>query len=216
MRIIFTITIIGFLAGAFIGFGGYLFSDKFSGDFVAQVNGVKIPYRDYSRAFNMAIENTRSTNQPITDETTKSIKDNVIQQLISQEVLWQECKKYGITIPDSELAFNIQNAKYFQREGKFDQRLYFQILTQYQHITPHEFEEIQRKQIAIFRLRQLIASCAHLSMPEIIMELTNMDKKSKNNEKFAQDALNQKTSLVFNDWFSSLNKTNKIRLGQIK
>ena len=60
---IFLITIVGFFAGTFVGFGSYLFSDRSSIDTVAVVNGTEIPYRVYYSLYNNAINMHRQTNQ---------------------------------------------------------------------------------------------------------------------------------------------------------
>jgi len=53
---IFLITIVGFFAGTFVGFGSYLFGEKNYHDAVAVVNGCKIPYKIYYALYNNTVD----------------------------------------------------------------------------------------------------------------------------------------------------------------
>lgn len=208
---IFLITIVGLLAGAFAGFGGYFFGRKSAGDAVAEVNGKKIPYRQYTALYNRAIENIRKSNEDISDEMLLKKKQEVVQDLIQEEVFWQEAKKYGITITDMEVAADIQHYPAFQKDGKFDQRAYFQVVFQVLHTTPAEFEESRRRQLAIFKLRQLIASSVKITEPELKAEYArthkgNFTSYEKDKEKFLESLRQEKVMMVFNEWFKQLNQ----------
>jgi len=216
MQTIFLITIIGFLAGAFVGFGSYLFGSKTPADAVAEVNGTNIPYRDYAVLLNRVVDNLSKT-QEVTDEVMKQKKQEVLQDLIQEEVFWQQSKKYGIVVSDAELAADIQHYPAFQRDGRFDQNAYFQVLYQVMKTTPQQFEESRRKQIAIFKLRQLIASNVRISEPELQLEYArthggSMADFAKNRDKSLETLRQQKVMLVFNEWFKQLNQTVKIKV----
>ncbi|MEI8217836.1 MAG: SurA N-terminal domain-containing protein, partial [Elusimicrobiota bacterium] len=84
-HIILTVTIIGFLGGAFIGFGSYFFGGKTTSDNVVVVNGVGIPYRNYVKLLNRAIEFMHQQKQEVNAETTENKKKEVLQDLIQEE-----------------------------------------------------------------------------------------------------------------------------------
>ena len=217
MRLIFGITIIGFLGGAFIGFGGYFFSNKTPADAVVEVNGAKIPYKQYANYLSRVLDNMRQQKQDITDEVTKQKKQEVLQDLIQEEVFSSEAKKYSITVADGELAADIQHYPAFQKDGHFNQQTYFQVLFQMLHTTPKEFEESRRKQIAIFKLRQLISSSVLITEPELRLEYFysnkgNMANYEKERQKFLEKLRQEKTMLVFSEWFKTLNQTMKIKV----
>lgn len=217
MRVIFFITIVGFFAGAFVGFGGYFFGEKSTADAVAEVNNIKIPYRQYANLLNRTLENMRNNKQEVTDAAVQQKKQEVLQDLIQQEVFNEQATKYGITVTDGELAANIQSYPAFQREGRFDRNAYFQVIFQVLRTTPQEFEESQRKQIAIYKLRQLIASSVIVTEPELRFEYARMNKGDmknfeKDREKFSESVRQQKVMMVFNDWFKTLNQTVKIKV----
>lgn len=217
MRVIFLITIAGFLAGAFVGFGGYFFGSRGPADAVAVVNGVKIPYRHYSTLLNRAVDNLNRSKTETTADTVNRLKQEVLQDIIQEEVFWQEAKKYGITVSDAELASELQHYPAFQRDGKFDRNAYFQVLYQVMHTTPREFEESRRRQIAINKLRQMIATSVKISEPELHIEYARthggkMDDFPKDREKFLESYRQDKVMLVFNEWFKQLNQTLKIKV----
>ncbi|MHB9154463.1 MAG: SurA N-terminal domain-containing protein [Endomicrobiales bacterium] len=217
MRIIFIVTITGFLGGAFIGFGGYFFGDNSMGDAVIVVNGKKIPYQRYASLLNRTLDLMRERKEEVTQETTDQKKQEVLQDLIQEEVLSVQAKKYGITVSDAELAADIQHYPAFQRDGRFDQRMYFQVLYQALRTTPKEFEESRRKQISIFKLRQLIVSSVRISEPELRLEFARRNRGStanfeKTRDAFLESLRQEKAMQVFGEWFKTLNQTVKIKV----
>ncbi|OGS34514.1 MAG: hypothetical protein A2293_09560 [Elusimicrobia bacterium RIFOXYB2_FULL_49_7] len=218
MKVIFLITIIGFLAGAFVGFGSYLFGKKTATDAVAEVNGKEISYRRFAVLLNRAVENASKEQQgTMSEEMIQQKKQEVLQDLIQEEVFWQEALKYGISVPDKELAMDIQNYPAFQKDGRFDQGAYFQVLYQVLRTTPQEFEDSRRKQIAIYKLRHLIASGVRISEAELRLEYAranrgNMKDFEKNKTEFSDKLRQEKVMMVFNEWFKQLNQTVKIEV----
>jgi len=217
MKVIFLITIVGFLSGAFIGFGSYFFGGAANADTAAEVNGEKIPYRRYNAMLNRVIDNMRRNKEEVNESTMNRLKQEVLQDMIQEEVFWKEARKYGISVSDQELAADIQNYPAFQRGGRFDPQAYAQILYQMLHTTAQEFELSRRRQIAIAKLRQLIASSIQVSEPEAKLEYLRahggkMTDYDKDHDKFVQNLRQEKVMLVFNEWFKQLNQTVKIRV----
>jgi peptidyl-prolyl cis-trans isomerase D len=210
MRTIFAITMVGFFAGIFIGFGSYMFGGR-RPDTAAEVDGTAISYRTYINQFNRAIDNMRQANQDVSEQALAQKKQEIMSDLIQQEIFWKEAKRYGITVSDGELAADVRRFPAFQNNGQFDQRAYFQVLYQVLHTTPKEFEDSRRKQISYFKLRQLIASSVKISEIELRMEYARANKGSmknfeKDRAKFTETVRNEKTSMVFNEWFKQINQ----------
>lgn len=217
MRAIFAITAVGFLAGIFIGFGGYFFGSKSFTDKVADVNGVPIPYRSYTLLYNRVIDNMRESNTDLNDEALKRKKDEVIQDLIQEEVFWQESRKYGIIVTDNEIAIDISNFPAFQQGGKFSKQLYFQALSWKLHMTPGEFEESRRRQIAIARLRSLITSGIKITDRELLENYKEKNKGKiknfeKDKEKFYNEVLQEETIALLNEWYKSISASLKVKV----
>ncbi|HBU69570.1 MAG TPA: hypothetical protein DEE98_04205 [Elusimicrobia bacterium] len=217
MRIIFIITLGGLLAGVFIGFGSYSFGGKTPADAVAEVNGTGIPYKHFSSAYNRAVETLRNGKEEVTNDMLEQKKQEVLQDLIQEEVFSQVAKQYGIKVSDMELAADLRNYPAFQKDGQFDQRAYFQVVFQVLKTTPHDFEESRRRQISIYKLRQLIASSVKITGPELQMEYSrankgNMKNFEKEKDKFLENLRQEKVMMVFNEWFKQLNQSVKIKV----
>ncbi len=217
MRTIFIITIVGFLAGIFIGFGGYFFGGNTIKDAVAEVNGKKIPYRKYALLFNRVMDNLRDKGVEITEDVIQQTKRDVFQDLIQEEVFAQEAKKYGIVVTDSEVAMDIRNFPAFQKDGKFDQRIYFQVLAFKLKMTPEEFEESRRNQIAIAKLRNLVTSSIKISDAELQFEYGRrhngkLNGFEKEKEKFYQELMQEKVTAFMQDWYRSINSSLKVKV----
>lgn len=211
MRTIFTVTIVAFVAGTFISFGSITLS-KSGSDTVAEVNGTRISYRAYLKLLDRAIENIRSNKGEVTDAVVAAKRQEVLQDMIQQEVFYQEARKYGITVSDGELLADLRRYPAFQTNGQFNRQAYMRILFEMLHTTPEEFEESRRKEISFFKLRQFIASSVKISEQELQFEYGrthkgNMANFAKDRDKFLQEVTQQQTGLVFNEWFKSINQT---------
>ncbi len=192
---IFLITILGFFAGTFVGFGSYLFGEKTYYDTAAVVNGQKIPYKIYYALYNNAISMIKYSNQDLTEEMIKKIQNDIITNLVKDEIIYQQADKYGVTVSDSELAADIQSYPYFLNENKqFDSRYYFQFLNN-MRLSPKEFETLRRKQLISNKLQLLIASSAKVSDAQ--------GQSIKENDKDITDSmiLQIKPNEIVNDWF---------------
>ena len=203
---IFLITIFGFLAGTFVGFGSYLFGDRNYYDTVAVINGVKIPYKIYYSLYNNRLESLRQSGQDITEEMKKAVQNDIVKNLIQDEIIWQQTKNYGITVTDKELASDIQRYPYFTNEqGQFDIRYYYKFLNNIR-LSPKDFENLRRKQIASNKLQMLIASAAKVSRSEI--------GATEKQENYVTEvaALQTKANEILNDWFDKIKRETKIKI----
>lgn len=217
MRTVFIITVVGFLAGIFIGFGGYFFGGRSTGNAIAEINGVSIPFRKYTLLFNRTMDRLREDKTDITDDLMKQKRQEVIQDLIQEEVFSQEARKYGINVTDEEVAYDIQRWGAFQKDGKFDQRVYFQMLAYRLRMTPQEFEDSRRRQIAIAKLREFIASGVKITGREIEREYAyrhkgNMKSFLKDRDNFYNELYKEKVNDVLQEWYRILSSTVKIRV----
>ena len=214
---IFIITIIGFLAGIFVGFGSYFFVGRTTADNVMEVNGAGVPYRRYTSLVNQVQYAMRHNNEETNEEAIAKKRQEIVQQLIQEELFWQEAQKYGIMVSDSELANDLKNYPAFQQNGKFSHMLYYKILGEILRSTPKEFEDSRKKQIAAFRLRELIASSVRIPEPEIQLEYArahrgNMSQYLKDRPKFFEELKKQQTMMVFNDWLRTMNQNLKVQM----
>ena len=201
---IILIILVGFFGGTFIaGFGVSTFGNSASSfDTAAVVNGKKIPYKYYYSLYNYTLNLLRGSNQNVTDELMRLTKNQILNNLIQDELIWQQSKKYGITVTDAELAKDIQSYPYFLNENEqFDSRYYYQFLNNLR-MAPKDYENLRRKQIASNKMQMLIASSARVSQSEVEM------KKGSNISEQTQIKANE----VLNDWFDTIKKDSKIQI----
>jgi peptidyl-prolyl cis-trans isomerase D len=135
---------------------------------VAKVNGEPIYYKDYINLFRQVIESYRARFKDFNEDWIKrlNLRQTVLDQLIERRLLLQEAKKMGLTVSETEVWERIASYRVFQRNGKFDPKLYESVLARY-HYTPAQFEAAIREDIAISKLRHLIENLAHVSEKEL-------------------------------------------------
>ncbi len=199
---IILIILVGFFGGTFIaGFGVSTFGNSASSfDTVAVINGKKIPYKYYYSLYNSTLSTARNSGKEITEETMKITQNQILRTLIQDELIWQQTKKYGITVSDIELVEDIQSYPYFlDYKGQFDSKNYYQFLNNL-GMSPKDFESLRRKQIAANKLQVLIASAAKISDSEITEGLNEAD------------LLQIKANEILNDWFDSVKEKSKIQI----
>ena len=203
---IFLITILGFLAGTFVGFGSYMFGRKLDINTIAVVGNTKIPYKLYYSLYNNSLDILRRSDLELTEQLRKQTQNDIVRGLVQDEIIWQQTKKYGITVSDAELASDIQKYPLFLNEqGRFDVRYYYKFLNNLR-LSPKEYETFRRKQIAANKLKMLIASSASVSdgeLDEMRKEMPDLNKEY---------ALQLKANEVLNDWFENIKKNTKIEI----
>ena len=199
---IILVILIGFFGGTFIaGFGVSTFGNTASSfDTVAIVNGEKIPYKYYYSLYNNTLASLRSSEQDITDDLMKLTQNQILRTLIQDELIWQQTKKYGISVSDAELAQDIQSYPYFlNANGQFDSRNYYQFLNNLR-MSPKDFEALRRKELAANKLQLLVVSAATVSNSEI-----SEDTKESS-------LIQMKANEILNDWFDEIRNNSKIEI----
>ena len=93
-------------------------------DAVALVNGVPIPRERFEQEEARATQRFASQGQPVPEQMTQLIQERVLDYLIGEELLYQECVKQGIATPDERVEEEIAKAKErFGSEEKFQEAL---------------------------------------------------------------------------------------------
>jgi len=132
---------------------------------VAKVDGKPITIDEYQKTYQNLIERYRQQfGNGLNEDMIKmlGLKRQALNQLIDQHVLLQEAKKLDLQVSDDQLAEFIQAIPAFQRGGKFDNRVYAQTLT-LNHLSPEEFEFLQRDSIVMDHLRTYIMETVRVS-----------------------------------------------------
>src|SRR5687768_4082861 len=84
-------------------------------DTIMKINGVKISQIQYDRIYNQLMRQREGATTP---EERQQVQSQALNELIRQEVFYQESKKYGIAVTDQELQLQLANIPAFQKDGK--------------------------------------------------------------------------------------------------
>ncbi len=112
------------------------------GSVVATVNDIPIIFSQYQDRLQRSLEMARSQNPNLTAEILAQMgfKKQILEQMITEELMLQEAAVLGLTVSKEELAKEIHLIPAFQNEGKvFDAATYQKVL-QANNLTPGRFE----------------------------------------------------------------------------
>lgn len=135
---------------------------------VATVNGKPISVEDYREAYNNLLDQMRQRfGERLNEDMIKmlGLKQQALNQLIDQMVMRQEAQRLDFRVTDAELANAIARIKAFQNDGVFNKRVYQMVLSRY-HMVPERFEVMQRQNMLIDKLRDMVASTVNVSDQE--------------------------------------------------
>ena len=94
------------------------------------------------------------------------LKQKVLNDLIERRLILNIAKELGIRVTDEALRDYIANNPLFQDKGVFDRTLYMRVLRS-NRITPAEYEEAQRMDLLIERVKNLLQDSVKVSEREI-------------------------------------------------
>jgi peptidyl-prolyl cis-trans isomerase D len=126
-----------------------------------------------SQEFQQAYENIKSNYRYLYKERfspellqSLDLKGRTIDELINHTLLLREAKRLGLTVVEEELRATIAALPAFQADGRFRKDLYLRAL-HYARLTPGEFEEAQREQILVEKLRNLLTDSLQATEKEV-------------------------------------------------
>ncbi|MGB9873426.1 MAG: SurA N-terminal domain-containing protein, partial [Hydrogenobacter sp.] len=125
---------------------------------VAEVNGSCITLREYRREL-LRFSNIQNK------ELEEIIKKQVIDNLITQELLYQKAKSLGYSASDEEVISVIKSDPTFQEGGSFSASKYKELLSRL-GLVPEEYEDYIRKMLTIQKLLALVSNGVYLSDKE--------------------------------------------------
>jgi hypothetical protein len=208
MQVIFIITIIGFFAGIFVGFGSYLFGNTASLDTAININGNKVSAKLYNTLYaNMLNQLQSVSTAAVTQEQISQIKSRTVESLIQDEIFYQQSLKYKIIVSDTELQNNIVNSPMFAENNMFSPRAYSNFLRSI-NMAANEYETLLKKQIAIQKFKTLLISSVKITKSEydLIAQLNpNIDVNT-----YAQYKVNR----ILNEWYLNILRTSKVNVNE--
>lgn len=212
---IFIVVVTSMVVGSFLSFGGSHFNAS-PQDAAIIVNGHKIPYSRYQTRYRQYVQQQKDAQTP-----PAVTRQNVINDLVKEEVLMDEADKYGINVTDGELAAYIQGVPAFQRDGKFDQGSYQQVVMGMLGMRIEDFEKERRREIKIQKMQHLMSSAVKISPLEfnialqkrLAMAKPEEKKKIQENPQALREEIKQEqVSQAFQHWLGQLNSQLKIKV----
>ena len=204
-RTLFIATIAIFLAGTFVGLGGYFYSSHAMNEAVASVGSTKIPYSRFIARVNQYLDFLRSQKGEVPDAMVKEVKKGILNEMIVDEILLAKAEEMGITVTDAELDRDIRGTPAFQAGGEFSPEAYYRAVRTIFRDTPQGYEEMRRRSLKAGRLKQLVFQAAKLS-PAELQELYAREHKgslkdyAKDRDAFAAKAQQARTYELINSF----------------
>ncbi|MCE5299483.1 MAG: SurA N-terminal domain-containing protein [Spirochaetia bacterium] len=136
-------------------------------DVIANVGKSVITYTMLGEALQSKLQQLYDRGIKVTDEKEKQLKKELLDQLIERQLLLDFAKKSAITVSDEEVAQSITGIKTFNDEnGRFSKERYLQYLYS-QRINPDDFENEQRVNIIMAKLRNMIYAGVKMTDDEL-------------------------------------------------
>ena len=160
---------------------------------VGSVNGQDISYQDFSKILDQQRENQKNqTGKDIDEDNMTQFRDQVWNAVVTQTLIEQQIKKYGITVSDQEIRDIIlsKNPPEFLKKsfidstGKFNYQAYLQALKNPQNSQALiQAEEFVRQQRLTQKLQSMLQAAVTVSEAEIKRKF--IDTETKINAKYA-------------------------------
>lgn len=169
--------VIGAIAIAFIFTFGYGGMQSRAFQEAAEVNGQPILATALQRQYHEMLKQYQEQSRgELTEEMIKTLrlKEMALNRLIDESLLLQAADRMGLKVGDAELRQEIQKLPYFQRDGKFDEQLYFMVLSR-NRLNSSEFEENERRRLEMKKVVEELSSLAKVSDAEL-REMFNLSK----------------------------------------
>lgn len=180
-------------------------------DVVVRVNNKKLTSDQFERIYRAMLRQQQDTSP----QAQQQLMGQALNELIRQEVLSTEAKRYGIAVTDDELRQQLASIPAFQREGRFDEATYREVVRRMFGTGPNEFEKNHKKDLLVRKLNLLIATAVQVSDAEVELyrEAVLAEEKDAKvrkelegqGEKLRDRVRERQINLVFADWLTKLN-----------
>jgi len=148
-------------------------------DLAVTVNGKAVSYGDFQAAYGNLYQLYQNVYQeqftPTLERQLKLVQKS-LDGVINQTLLLDEAKSQGLEVSKQELVDAIAKIPAFQQNGAFSKERYLQVLGA-QRLTTAEFEEMQRRDLLIGKVRDGLQKNIAVTDAEIGQEFRNRQEK---------------------------------------
>lgn len=197
--VLFVLVILSFI---FWGVGGI---DQPSTVPVAVIGEETITVDEYWRAYQNTIDLYRDIYKEEFDEEKLGLKQNVLNSLVAERVLYVAAEQAGLAVSDSELQEAIMNEPAFMRDGRFNRQVYLRAL-ELNRITPGAYEESKRRDLMGEKMKRLIEESVDLTPSEL--------DKVKGDKTLRQILLESKRQAALESFIEGLKKQMRITVNE--
>ncbi|MBR2504713.1 MAG: SurA N-terminal domain-containing protein, partial [Elusimicrobiaceae bacterium] len=138
-----------------------------------------------------------------------------LSALVSEEVLNQAAKEFGIAVADYEIALDIHSSPQFNQDGQFNKTAYEYAVKHQLGITPAQFEDQIRRSKLADRFRMALYSIYKLTPEEVrfayLTQNGNMKNFEKNKKDFEKQLFETKMETAQQAFFDDFNNRVEIR-----
>ncbi len=160
--------LLGGIVVTFISWGGY---NRYAArsNTVAYVNGEALTIPEYERMYFQVVNLYRRQAPNLDDAMLKQLglRQKVYDEMVQRMLMLQEADRMGLQATEGELRERVGTNPAFQAAGRFDEERYRRLLAANQ-MTPTQFEEQQRLDITLEKLRRLVTGFAKVSEAEAL------------------------------------------------
>ncbi|MGA8265037.1 MAG: peptidylprolyl isomerase [Ignavibacteriaceae bacterium] len=160
---------------------------------VGSINGEDISYQDFSKILDQQRESQKNqTGKDIDEDNMGQFRDQVWDAIVTQKLLGQQIKKYGITVSDQEIRDIILSdnppdflkRNFIDSTGKFNEQAYKQAIYDPQNSAVLiQAEDVVRQQRLTQKLQSMLQAAVTVSEAEIRRRF--IDNNTQINSKYA-------------------------------
>lgn len=203
----------------FIGSIAYIGLDSYRrGNFssnAATVGSEPITYRMLHKATEAQTSVLRNNGVDVDEAMTKMLSQRALSGLISEEILNQAAKEYGMDVSDYEVAWDIQSSPQFNQNGQFNKTAYEYAVRRQLGVTPAQFENQIRRSKLADRFRMALYSVYKLTPEEVrfayLTQNGNMKNFDKNKKDFERQLFETKMETAQQAFFDDFNNRVEIK-----
>ncbi|MCA1797383.1 MAG: SurA N-terminal domain-containing protein, partial [Geobacteraceae bacterium] len=178
VQFVFWVIIAAFVGTIFLVWGkGQEQQDQLT--VAARVNDTKISFDEFRMTYNNIYNIYRNLYgdafSPEMEEELQLTRQSM-DMLIEQALLLEKADEMGMKVNKDEVVSAIAAVEAFQVDGSFDRERYVEVLS-YQRITPENFEEMQRRQMLVNRVRARIQGKVQVSDADVVEEFRRINEK---------------------------------------
>ena len=144
-----------------------------------KVNGTAVAFSDFQAAYGnlyQLYQNIYQEQFTPTLERQLKLAQKAVDGLINQTLMLEEAKRQGLEIGKQELIDAIAKVPAFQQNGAFSKDRYLQVLGA-QRLTTEEFEEMQRRDLLVGKVRDSLQKNVTVTDAEIEQEYRDSQEK---------------------------------------